>query len=51
MVNIICGLALIPVLEWLQILEGPVVISYINNLAHETSNLSKYDEAQILFPF
>ena len=48
---IICGLALIPVLEWLQILERLVVISYIDILAHDTSNLSKYHKAQIFFPF
>ena len=48
---IICGLALIPVLEWLQILERPVVISYIDNFAHDTSNLGKYHETQIFFPF
>ena len=47
-VHIICGLALILVLEWLQILERPVDI---DNLAHETSNFSKYDETQIFFPF
>ena len=48
---IICGLALIPILEWLQILERPVVISYIDNLVHDTSNLSKYHKAQIFVPF
>ena len=48
---IICGLALISVLKWLQILERPVVISYIDNLVHDTSNLSKYHKAQFFFPF
>ena len=48
---IIYGLALISVLEWLQILERLVVISYIDNLAHDTSNFSKYHKAQIFFPF
>ena len=50
-VHIICGLALIPVFKSLQILERPVVMSYVDNLAHETGKLNEYHEAQIFFLF